>query len=81
MIIVPYPYAGAHQLENAKPYVDGGAALLLTNSDCDAEHLSDRISVFLEDTVVWKKMATASSAMGQRDATTNVIRLLEAARK
>ena len=79
MILVPYPYAGAHQMDNAMPYVDAGAALLIPDEECGAERLRSDISRVVDDPVLWQRMAAASDAAGRPDADDAVVALIREA--
>jgi UDP-N-acetylglucosamine--N-acetylmuramyl-(pentapeptide) pyrophosphoryl-undecaprenol N-acetylglucosamine transferase len=72
MILVPYPHAGDHQRHNAAPYVDAGAALLLTDAECDGERLLGVLEEVLGDPGRWRAMAERSRSMGRPEATANV---------
>lgn len=43
MIVVPYPYAAAHQTLNARHLTDAGAAILVANADLTPERLADEV--------------------------------------
>ena len=68
MILVPYPYAGAHQADNAVPYVQAGAALLIPDEECGAERFRGEIARVVDDPALWRRMAEASRASGRPDA-------------
>jgi UDP-N-acetylglucosamine--N-acetylmuramyl-(pentapeptide) pyrophosphoryl-undecaprenol N-acetylglucosamine transferase len=72
MILVPYPHAGDHQRHNAAPYVAAGAALLLTDAECDGERLRGVLEEVLGDPGRWREMAERSRSMGRPEATANV---------
>ncbi|MFN2452173.1 MAG: undecaprenyldiphospho-muramoylpentapeptide beta-N-acetylglucosaminyltransferase [Candidatus Dormibacteria bacterium] len=76
MILVPYPHAGAHQADNAAPYVTAGAAVLIDDAQCTPERLESELEAVLADTARWRAMAAASAAAGRPDATTRVVELV-----
>jgi len=79
MILVPYPYAGAHQVDNAMPYVHAGAALLIPDEECGAERLRSDVERVVEDAERWRRMAEASRAAGHPDADDAVVALIREA--
>jgi len=79
MILVPYPYAGAHQVDNAMPYVAAGAALLIPDDECGAERFRNEIARVVEDPDLWRRMAAASRACGRADADDDVVALIREA--
>ena len=76
MIVVPYPFAGGHQEDNAAPYVRGGAAVLVPDAECSSQRLRSEIEAFVNDPARWRRTAAASSSLGRRDATDRVVSLL-----
>ena len=66
-IVIPYPYAGAHQHANARVFSDAGAARLLDDASLDAV----RLRTALEEALVPGRLASmraATAALGARDA-------------
>ena len=76
MILVPYPYAGGHQEENALPYVRAGAATLIPDDELSALRLREEVGGMLADVGRWHAMAAASAAMGRPDAAQRVVDLI-----
>ncbi len=76
MILVPYPYAGAHQRRNAAPYVAAGAAVSLPDEDCTGPRLAAEIAALLDDPPRWRRMAEASRRCGRPDAAAAVVQLV-----
>lgn len=66
-ILVPYPYAGAHQHENAAWLRDQGAAVLVPDGELDAERLLREVSR-LRDDAVRGELAAAARRLGRPDA-------------
>jgi UDP-N-acetylglucosamine--N-acetylmuramyl-(pentapeptide) pyrophosphoryl-undecaprenol N-acetylglucosamine transferase len=79
MILVPYPYAGAHQVDNARPYVQAGAAVLVPDEECGAERLRSEIERIVADPQRWRSMAEASRAAGRPHADDDVVALVREA--
>jgi len=77
MVLVPYPFAGGHQYDNAAPYVDAGAAVLLRDEECSAQRLQREVEALLGDPSRRRALASASAAMGRPDAAERVVALLE----
>jgi UDP-N-acetylglucosamine--N-acetylmuramyl-(pentapeptide) pyrophosphoryl-undecaprenol N-acetylglucosamine transferase len=76
MVLIPYPHARAHQVDNAMPYVRCGAARLLTDEDCTAGRLQAEVEAIVADPQTWRSMARASAAAGRPDAAQRVADLL-----
>jgi UDP-N-acetylglucosamine--N-acetylmuramyl-(pentapeptide) pyrophosphoryl-undecaprenol N-acetylglucosamine transferase len=76
MLLVPYPHARAHQVDNAVPYVRCGAARMLRDEECDAGRLRAEVEAIATDPVRWRAMARASAAAGRPDAARRVAELL-----
>lgn len=79
MILVPYPHAAAHQLHNVRPYVDGGAAVHVPDTQCTPERVRAEVGAIVTDTERWRHMCDRSLAMGRPDAAAEVARLVETA--
>jgi UDP-N-acetylglucosamine--N-acetylmuramyl-(pentapeptide) pyrophosphoryl-undecaprenol N-acetylglucosamine transferase len=76
MLLVPYPHARAHQVDNALPYVRRGAARMLADEDCDPPRLRAEVEAIAGDPPGWRAMAAASAAAGRPDAARRVVELL-----
>jgi UDP-N-acetylglucosamine--N-acetylmuramyl-(pentapeptide) pyrophosphoryl-undecaprenol N-acetylglucosamine transferase len=79
MVLVPYPYAGAHQMDNALSYVHAGAAVLIPDEECGAERLRSEIERIVADPALWRRMGEASRAAGHPDADDAVVALVREA--
>jgi UDP-N-acetylglucosamine--N-acetylmuramyl-(pentapeptide) pyrophosphoryl-undecaprenol N-acetylglucosamine transferase len=79
MILVPYPYAGAHQVDNAMPYVRAGAAVLIPDEECGVERFRSEIERVVDDPALWRRMAEASRNAGRPDADDDVVALIREA--
>ena len=77
MVVVPYPYAGAHQRANAAELVDGGAALFVADEAFDSAALLDAVAI-LDDPARHAAMAAAARALGRPKAADAVVELLVA---
>lgn len=76
MLLIPYPHAGAHQVDNALPYVRCGAARMLRDEECTGERLRAEVEAITGDAEGWRAMARASAAAGRPDAACRVAELL-----
>ena len=77
MVVVPYPYAGAHQRANAAELVDGGAAVFVADEAFDSAALLDAVAI-LDDPARHAAMAAAARALGRPKAADAVVELLVA---
>lgn len=66
-ILVPYPYAGAHQRYNASYLADEGAAVVVPDSELDADRLVAEARALLDDDRRGA-MAGAARRLGRPDA-------------
>jgi UDP-N-acetylglucosamine--N-acetylmuramyl-(pentapeptide) pyrophosphoryl-undecaprenol N-acetylglucosamine transferase len=66
-ILVPYPYAGAHQRHNADFLVEQGAARLVPDEALDADRLASEAAQ-LRDDALRAEMADAARRLGRPDA-------------
>ncbi|MFH0877071.1 MAG: UDP-N-acetylglucosamine--N-acetylmuramyl-(pentapeptide) pyrophosphoryl-undecaprenol N-acetylglucosamine transferase, partial [Candidatus Omnitrophota bacterium] len=62
-ILVPYPYAGGHQKENAKFLAQKGAALLLEESQLTPVLLNGLLAIFIDDAMRRKTMSSLAVAL------------------
>ncbi|MFA5144051.1 MAG: undecaprenyldiphospho-muramoylpentapeptide beta-N-acetylglucosaminyltransferase [Candidatus Omnitrophota bacterium] len=68
MILVPYPFANAHQSENAAFFGDKGAALVIEERVLSAEVFKNNISMLFKDRAAAKKMGEAARRLSVPDA-------------
>jgi UDP-N-acetylglucosamine--N-acetylmuramyl-(pentapeptide) pyrophosphoryl-undecaprenol N-acetylglucosamine transferase len=66
-ILVPYPFAGAHQRYNASFLADEGAAVMVPDEQLDGRRLLDEATALLDDE---RRLAMAAAArrLGRPDA-------------
>ena len=74
-ILVPYPYAGAHQRENAAWLADQGAASLVPDTELDADRLVEE-AAGLRDDSERRRMAEAAKRLGRPDAAEQIATVL-----
>ena len=75
MVVVPYPYAGAHQRANAAELVDGGAALFVEDGAFDSAALLDAVAI-LDDPARHATMAAAARRLAKPYAADAVAELV-----
>ena len=75
MIVVPYPYAGAHQRANALVLANAGAAQLIENDVFDAQALVESLGI-LDDPARHLAMSAAARALGRPGAADAVAAIL-----
>jgi len=77
MVVVPYPYAGAHQRANAAELVDGGAALYVDDDAFDGAALLEAVGI-LDDPARHAAMAAAARGLARPRAADAVAGLVMA---
>jgi len=75
MVVVPYPYAGAHQRANATALAEAGAAELIADEAFDAAALLRAVAI-LDDPTRHATMAAAARSLGRPGAAAAVAQLL-----
>lgn len=81
MILVPYPHARGHQLHNAMPFVDAGAALLLPDEECDAERVRGILDELIAEPERLREMARRSREQARPDAADRVAQIVRESRR
>ena len=84
-ILVPYPHATAdHQSGNAKWMADGGAAVVIPDSELDGPRLAREVEALLGSPERLQAMSTAARTLARLDAAERiadeVLRLVRAPR-
>jgi UDP-N-acetylglucosamine--N-acetylmuramyl-(pentapeptide) pyrophosphoryl-undecaprenol N-acetylglucosamine transferase len=74
MVVVPYPHASAHQLENARALDEAGAARIVADADFDGDALLDAARL-LADEAVLEAMRAAARGFGRPGAAQAVAEL------
>jgi UDP-N-acetylglucosamine--N-acetylmuramyl-(pentapeptide) pyrophosphoryl-undecaprenol N-acetylglucosamine transferase len=74
-VLVPYPYAGAHQWANARVLADAGAALTMDDADLDRD-LVPVVLDLLGDHHRRDAMARAAASLARPDAAERIAREL-----
>jgi UDP-N-acetylglucosamine--N-acetylmuramyl-(pentapeptide) pyrophosphoryl-undecaprenol N-acetylglucosamine transferase len=73
-VLVPYPYAGAHQRLNARYLADNGAATIL--DDHELESMLSLVGGLLHDGAQLDAMSQASRRLARPEAARNIARLI-----
>ena len=68
MVLVPYPFALNHQMENAKVFAKKGAAIILEESAADAGAFRDAITELVGDSAKRGALSSSARAMAVPDA-------------
>ncbi|MEM9523347.1 MAG: UDP-N-acetylglucosamine--N-acetylmuramyl-(pentapeptide) pyrophosphoryl-undecaprenol N-acetylglucosamine transferase [Pseudomonadota bacterium] len=77
-ILIPFAAATSdHQTANAKAMVEGGAAILVPESQATPKALSEQIEMVLTNPDGAAKMARAALALGRPDATERLVDMVE----
>ena len=80
--LVPLPGApNDHQTRNAEALTWVGAAILISDDECTAEHLEEIVTRLIEAPERLEAMSSAASAAGHRDSAERVAELVESVSK
>jgi UDP-N-acetylglucosamine--N-acetylmuramyl-(pentapeptide) pyrophosphoryl-undecaprenol N-acetylglucosamine transferase len=80
MVLVPYPYAtDDHQTGNARPFVEGGGALVVADADLDTPAFADAVIGLLGDAGLRSQMGTAAGRLGRPQAAESVVEAVRSA--
>ena len=71
-ILIPYPFAGRHQLYNAGVLNREGAAVLVEDKDLSAQILKENILRLMENPDVLEEMSRKSAGLATPDAATRL---------
>jgi UDP-N-acetylglucosamine--N-acetylmuramyl-(pentapeptide) pyrophosphoryl-undecaprenol N-acetylglucosamine transferase len=75
MVVVPYPYAGAHQRANAAELVDGGAGMYVEDDEFDSTALLAAVGI-LDDPARHASMSAAARSLARPNAADAVAQLV-----
>jgi UDP-N-acetylglucosamine--N-acetylmuramyl-(pentapeptide) pyrophosphoryl-undecaprenol N-acetylglucosamine transferase len=76
MVLVPGPFAGGHQRLNVEPYEAAGAAVSISDAECDGPRLTRELSEIVHDPARYSKMVTAMGSLGRPRAAQEVVGLI-----
>lgn len=68
MILIPYPFAGAHQTENASVFAAAGAAIVLSENGLSGDVFIRELTALMADNDLLKKMSVAAHGLSVPDA-------------
>lgn len=75
-VLVPYPGAGGHQLENAAALAAAGAAVVVPDGEA-LERLGREVAAVMDDPERRRAMTAASAALGRPDAVDRILDAVE----
>lgn len=77
-LLVPYPYAtDDHQTLNARTVAEAGGAEVIADAELGTERFTGALMRLVRDTDARAAMASASAALGHRDAADRMVALVE----
>ncbi len=76
-IVVPYPYAGSHQVANAEHFASRGAVISQAESALTVDWLFDQVSQLFHQTEVRNRLSHAISGIGHTEAADRLVDLTE----
>jgi len=68
MIVVPYPYAMSHQLENARAFSSRGGAIVIEEKDLQGAFFKDTLEGLLRDRAKLKALGVAAKSFSSSHA-------------
>ncbi len=72
-LLIPFPHAAGHQIENAKAFVSVGAAIMLLDHELDGPGLAESILLLFSDPKRLKKMGRAAKNQGKPNAAEDIV--------
>ncbi len=75
-VLVPYPYAGAHQRENAAVLAEVGGAIIMADAELTGERLANTVRQLLADEERLATMRANMRRLAQPDAARRIAELL-----
>lgn len=75
-VLVPYPYAGAHQAENAAVLAEAGGAIIVSDAELTAERLLETVRELLIDEARLMTMQANMRRLARPDAAQRIAGLL-----
>ncbi len=77
-ILIPYPFAGAHQVENAKVLAKRGASIMLEDSKMSPEMINGLLDIFSDDAIRRKAMSTIAYSFYESQRNLQIKYIMEA---
>ncbi len=76
-VLVPYPHAtDNHQRQNARPFEDAGAAVIVPDSECTGQRFLEIVRELLSDSARLAQMSRAARSLARPDAAETIAELL-----
>ncbi len=79
MILIPGAFAGGHQVYNARPFAQSGAAVVIPDAECTGERLAAEVTALVADAPRYRRMVAAMQSLGRPAAADAVVDLLREA--
>lgn len=76
MLLVPYPFAMSHQVENARAFGEKGAAIVMDEKSLSVDMLKDAIAGLLNDEGRLKSLGEAAKRLSVPEASDNLAMLV-----
>lgn len=73
-LLIPFPYAAGHQIENARAFADTGAAEMILDQELTGERLANTITTLLSNPARLKKMGLAAKQQGNPNAAEDIVK-------
>lgn len=73
-ILIPFPHAGGHQAENAKAFVEAGAAVMVLDHDLSGTKLAEQIDENLSNPKQLQLMENAAKEQGNKNAAEDIVK-------
>ena len=73
-LLIPFPYAAAHQEENAAAFVSAGASVMIRDRELSGAGLAKTILSLLSDSKKLAKMGVAAKGQGRPKAAEEIVR-------
>ncbi len=71
-LLIPFPHAGGHQIENAKAFISAGASEMILDQNLSGQGLAKKIMTLLNDPGKLQKMGTAAKRQGNAHAAEDI---------
>lgn len=76
-VLIPYPYAGAHQFENARVFEKEGAAIVVEGKSASVDKTADTLQSLMGSEETLQRMRTASARLAVAGSADRFLELIE----